>query len=216
MGRPDEVPGDAAAGEHGVGLARAVGLPPTRRTDGLTPTDTTRAVNGPGPSWTSAEDWESEFDAYTRQRRSDTDIRTVVADPDKRGAGYTERSSSPTHENAAARRVPSTWNRTLELRRSHPQPPASQTRASNAFGPGLSLSCSTAGQPPKPHRPPQVEHRAHQNDAAVAINANHRERIRLRNAAGRTSQRRECPSTVNRAAVHLSTPRSCAKIRPRA
>ena len=56
---------------------------------GSCPTDTTRAVNGPGPSWTIAEEWEGGFDAYTRQRRSDDDIRSVVADPDKRGAGYT-------------------------------------------------------------------------------------------------------------------------------
>ncbi|CAA9366183.1 MAG: hypothetical protein AVDCRST_MAG32-66 [uncultured Nocardioides sp.] len=35
---PDEVPGDGAAGEHGVGLGHAVGSPPTGPTDGVADT----------------------------------------------------------------------------------------------------------------------------------------------------------------------------------
>ena len=126
------------------------------------PTDTTRAVNGPGPSWTNAEDWESGFDAYTRQRRSDDDIRSVVADPDKRGAGYTrEKKLAYARERGYAARAehvePDVGAQALA-----PAAAGVPDARLDAFGTDMSLSRHTAGQPPKPHRTPQGEHRAHQ------------------------------------------------------
>ena len=119
---------------------------------GSCPTDTTRAVNGPGPSWTIAEEWEGGFDAYTRQRRSDDDIRSVVADPDKRGAGYTlEKKLTYARERGYAAR----GARTRRHRRPRRTP---RTRSGQA----CRCRATRLGQPPKPHRPPQVEHRAHQ------------------------------------------------------
>lgn len=63
---------------------------PRADTDNAAPTATV-AATGPvrGPSWMSADDWAKRLEAYTRQGRSDANIREVVAHLEARGPAPT-------------------------------------------------------------------------------------------------------------------------------
>lgn len=63
------------------------GKPERIERTGSTPAVSRAKPAGPlaGPSWMSSEDWAKRLDAYTRQERSDADIRQVFAHLDARG-----------------------------------------------------------------------------------------------------------------------------------